>query len=165
MSAARGYTLVELMIVMAISAIIVSVAAIIVITARQQMQTELNATNLQQSLAIITEVLQQELRQAIAQSTLIYTDYSVLGSGSPVNAGTCLKVGTIDSSALAIYHAAKNFVVSRRGVPLVLVNDCVDSLYFSRPTGIDSTHSIAVRLRLSNSKEYLSATQTYWLRN
>jgi prepilin-type N-terminal cleavage/methylation domain-containing protein len=162
---ARGYTLVELMLVMAISAIIALVAAIIVITARQQIQIDLNATNLQQNLAIITEVLQQELRQAIAPSTLIYTDSGALEGGLPVNAGTCLKVGTIDSAMLVIYQAAQNFVVARPSGPQVLVNNCVDSLYFFRPTGADSARSITVRIRLSNHKEYLSTSQNYWLRN
>lgn len=165
MKFSNGFTLVELMIALTLSSLVVLVAASLILTARKQMLAGEHSTQLQQDLSLALELLQNELRPAKSQGTHLYADYSYLISGLPTNYGSCLQISQPDGKSVAVYQYGKALIVQRPNVTHTLIASGVDSLYFSRPSGIDSLKIIQVRLRLSNGNESLSTTQNFWLRN
>ncbi len=160
-----GYTLVELMIVVMISTVLALVAGILVVTANRQMQQGMRVSNLQQDLAVITETLQNQLREGIPEYTAIYSDYSQITTGPKSSVGTCLKTGLPLDKYFTIFKDGKKFGVEQSGSPQYLVNDGVDSLLFYYGSGYDSLRNIFVNVRLSNGTQSLTTTQRFYLRN
>lgn len=165
MKSQAGYTLVELMIVVMISTILALVAGVLVVTANRQMQQGVRISNLQQDLAVITETLQNQLREGIPEYTAIYDDYTKLTTGPKTSAGTCLKTGLPLDKYFTVFKDGKKFGVLQDGSPHYLVNDGVDSLFFYYGTGYDSLRNIFVNVRLSNGAQSLVTTQRFYLRN
>ncbi len=165
MRSQAGYTLVELMLIITISSILALVSAVLVITANRQMQQGLHTSNLQQDLAVISEILQNELSQGSALSTLIYTDYTTLATGPAVRQGTCIKIGIPPDKNSVIYQSGRNFAILQGGNPQYLVKDCVDSLFFYRSSGADSLRIIYVKIRLQDGSQTLATQQRFYLRN
>jgi prepilin-type N-terminal cleavage/methylation domain-containing protein len=165
MKSQAGYTLVELMIVVVISTIIALVAGILVVTANRQMQQGMRVSNLQQDLAVITETLQNQLREGISGYTAIYDDYTKLTTGPKTNVGTCIEVKLPFDKYFTIFKDGRKFGVLQGGTPKYLVNDGVDSLLFYYGSGYDSLRNIFVNMRLSNGTQSLTAIQRFYLRN
>ena len=165
MKSQAGYTLVELMLVVTISAIIALVAGVLVVTANRQMQQGMRVSNLQQDLAIITETLQNQLREGISGSTAIYEDYTQLATGPKTNAGSCIDVILPSDKYFTIFKDGRKFGVLQSGSPQYLVNNGVDSLLFYYGSGYDSLRNVFVRVQLSNGTQSLVITQRFYLRN
>jgi len=162
----KGYTLPEMSITILITSIIVLTMATILVSSRRIYQNSTAELELQREYTIIINLLTRSIRQSLADSSYIYTNYTSFNQGSPSLAGNCLRLRMPAQLTRIFYLDQHNLIlIDENNLETCFASDLVQNLHFYYGSVADSNQYLNFDLSLANDKDTLSTNQTVSFRN
>ena len=158
----KGYTLVELMVALTVSAIVLTAISIMVSGSHEYVNEGRKGVQLQQDFSLIAELLSRKIRQSIQGQHKIYASYSAYTSNQPAqSSGSCLKLNFPSGDSTVIYKDNLDFKIRNPDLSTTnLVPGVVNNLVF-----FDGTRSIQTTIELAQGNANLFAILVDAFRN
>ena len=162
----KGFTLIEMVIAMAISSIIVITVGIIVISSNKYFIKGTNQLNLQRDYSFIVQLLSKNIHPGNKDSTYIYNNYSAYQNKVTSESGNCIKIGYSSGKKYIIYKDNINLVIiDTSGTKTTLVTQKIDDLSFHFNDISDINKYLCIDLNMSSNDKSIVMQQIIYLRN
>lgn len=161
-SAQIGFTLIELVIALSMSAIVLIAIFVIVSGSHEYIIDGRKKINLQQDFSLIDLVLAANIRQGVYGEQKIYATYSdFIGGQPPQSSGSCLKIKFPSGDWRAYYKDSTDFKIMKSDSSITnLVQGVLANLVFT-----EQTKSIQTALSLSQDGKTMSWNLVHTFRN
>lgn len=158
----RGFTIVEMMMVMFMSAIVLIAIAVIVTGSHKYLSKGRTKLRLQQDFSLISLVLSRNIAEGIYGDQEIYASYADYIGGQPTqSSGSCLKLYFPPGDSSVFYLDNSDFKIQKADLSIVnLVPEVVTSLNFSQGTNLIQTSAT-----LSKNDNQLTGDWVHAFRN
>ena len=157
-----GFTIVEMMMAMFMSAIVLIAIAVIVVGSHKYLIKGRSELRLQQDFSLISLVLLRNIAEGIYGDKEIYASYAdYVAAAAPQSSGTCLKLYFPSGDSTILYKDNSDFIIMNTDSTFTnLVPGVLDSLIFT-----EKTNSVETKLSLSQGTWSLEETFVAAFRN